>query len=95
MVCGGINITLTIADRPHLILVFCAGADLKERATMSTSEAAATVFGFRSLFTDLEQIPVPTIAAIEGVALGTHAVSRFLVTFLTYFRWRSRDGVGV
>lgn len=50
--------------------VFCAGADLKERLQMSQQEAAAATFGFRSLFTQLEKMPMPTIAAIEGAALG-------------------------
>lgn len=50
--------------------VFCAGADLKERIKMNPQEAAATVFGLRSSFTELEQLPMPTIAAIEGAALG-------------------------
>ncbi|TMW56040.1 hypothetical protein Poli38472_008688 [Pythium oligandrum] len=50
--------------------VFCAGADLKERIKMTPQEAAATVFGLRSAFTELEQLPMPTIAAIEGAALG-------------------------
>ncbi|OQR97157.1 enoyl-CoA hydratase/isomerase family [Achlya hypogyna] len=50
--------------------VFCAGADLKERLAMTPEEAAATVFGLRSAFTELEQLPMPTIAAIEGAALG-------------------------
>ncbi|CEG43691.1 enoyl-hydratase isomerase domain-containing protein [Plasmopara halstedii] len=50
--------------------VFCAGADLKERLTMTQSEAAACSRGYRIGFTDLEQLPMPTIAAIEGAALG-------------------------
>ncbi|DBA03573.1 TPA: hypothetical protein N0F65_011474 [Lagenidium giganteum] len=50
--------------------VFCAGADLKERIKMNQQEAAATVFNLRSGFTQLEQLPMPTIAAIEGAALG-------------------------
>ncbi|KAL4154987.1 hypothetical protein PRNP1_007101 [Phytophthora ramorum] len=50
--------------------VFCAGADLKERLGMSPPEAAASSRGYRTGFTDLEQLPMPTIAAIEGAALG-------------------------
>uniref|UniRef100_M4BE76 Enoyl-CoA hydratase/isomerase family protein n=1 Tax=Hyaloperonospora arabidopsidis (strain Emoy2) TaxID=559515 RepID=M4BE76_HYAAE len=50
--------------------VFCAGADLKERLKMTPSEAAASSRGYRTGFTDLEQLPMPTIAAIEGAALG-------------------------
>ncbi|CAI5732195.1 unnamed protein product [Hyaloperonospora brassicae] len=50
--------------------VFCAGADLKERLHMTPAEAAASSRGYRTGFTDLEQLPMPTIAAIEGAALG-------------------------
>lgn len=50
--------------------VFCAGADLKERATMPQSEVAPFVGRLRSSFTAVEQLPFPTIAAIEGAALG-------------------------
>ncbi|KAI8847616.1 ClpP/crotonase-like domain-containing protein [Chytridium lagenaria] len=50
--------------------VFCAGADLKERATMSPAQVAAFVHGLRSAFSDLESLPVPTISAIDGAALG-------------------------
>lgn len=49
---------------------FCAGADLKERATMSKSEVAAFVHGLRSAFSGVASLPMPTIAAIEGAALG-------------------------
>jgi len=50
--------------------VFCAGADLKERLTMNEMEVAAFVYGLRSSFSDLENLPMPTIAAIDGAALG-------------------------
>ena len=50
--------------------VFCAGADLKERAGMSSSEAEAFVTRLRTAFTALEHLPMPVIAAIEGAALG-------------------------
>ena len=50
--------------------VFCAGADLKERATMSQPEVAAFVHGLRSGFTELEDLPVPVIAVLEGAAFG-------------------------
>ncbi|GAB2274208.1 hypothetical protein Dimus_008975 [Dionaea muscipula] len=50
--------------------VFCAGADLKERKTMSPSEVQHFVNTLRSTFTLLEGLPIPTIAVIEGVALG-------------------------
>jgi len=50
--------------------VFCAGADLKERATMNETEVAQFVQKLRSTFTALENLPMPTIAAIDGAALG-------------------------
>jgi methylglutaconyl-CoA hydratase len=50
--------------------VFCAGADLKERAEMSQAEAGAFVQGLRSAFTELEDLPMPVIAVLEGAAFG-------------------------
>lgn len=50
--------------------VFCAGADLKERAAMSQEEATIFVKKLRTTFTALERLPMPTIAVIEGAALG-------------------------
>ncbi|KAJ0065319.1 hypothetical protein NL108_007045, partial [Boleophthalmus pectinirostris] len=50
--------------------VFCAGADLKERALMDNSESDLFVHGLRSLMTQIAVLPMPTIAAIDGVALG-------------------------
>ena len=50
--------------------VFCAGADLKERAEMTQAEAGAFVQGLRSAFTELEDLPIPVIVAMEGAAFG-------------------------
>ncbi|KAM4739194.1 enoyl-CoA hydratase domain-containing protein 2, mitochondrial [Anableps anableps] len=50
--------------------VFCAGADLKERALMNNSESDLFVHGLRSLMTQIALLPTPTIAAMDGVALG-------------------------
>lgn len=50
--------------------VFCAGADLKERKMMSASEVRDFVNKLRAAFTVLEVLPIPTIAVIEGAALG-------------------------
>jgi methylglutaconyl-CoA hydratase len=50
--------------------VFCAGADLKERATMAPPEVAAFVHSLRGGFTELEDLPMPVIAALEGAAFG-------------------------
>lgn len=50
--------------------VFCAGADLKERAGMSQAEASTFVQGIRAAFTELEELPMPVIAVLEGAAFG-------------------------
>jgi len=50
--------------------VFCAGADLKERKTMGPDEVADFVRNLRATFSAVENLPMPTIAAIEGAALG-------------------------
>lgn len=50
--------------------VFSAGADLKERASMSIEEAEATVTGLRNSLERFARLPMPTLAVIEGIALG-------------------------
>lgn len=50
--------------------VFCAGADLKERAKMKMEDVGRFVAAGRGLITELNDLPVPTIAAVDGVALG-------------------------
>ncbi|KAI9028700.1 hypothetical protein DFJ74DRAFT_641808 [Hyaloraphidium curvatum] len=50
--------------------VFCAGADLKERATMQQSDVALFVSKLRETFMALEVCPIPTVCAIDGAALG-------------------------
>ncbi|MGQ9749691.1 enoyl-CoA hydratase [Desulfosoma sp.] len=49
---------------------FCAGADLKERATLSDVQVKEFIFKIRNLFTAIEELPKPVIAAVNGVALG-------------------------
>lgn len=49
---------------------FCAGADLKERITLSEVEVKEFIFTIRNLFTKIEELPKPVIAAVNGVALG-------------------------
>ena len=49
---------------------FCAGADLKERATLSEVEVKEFIRTIRDTFTMLDEIPKPTIAVINGVAFG-------------------------
>lgn len=49
---------------------FCAGADLKERASMSTDEVRALLLAYESELGWLERSAAPTVAAINGAALG-------------------------
>jgi methylglutaconyl-CoA hydratase len=50
--------------------VFSAGADLKERATMTIHQANEFVTDLRYTFERVAQLPMPVIAAIDGVAVG-------------------------
>lgn len=49
---------------------FCAGADLKERQGLTEAQVFATVRQLRETVNLFAQLPVPTIAAIHGSALG-------------------------
>ncbi|RKD24084.1 enoyl-CoA hydratase [Ammoniphilus oxalaticus] len=49
---------------------FCSGADLKERKAMTEAEVERYILLIRDTFTALENMPKPTIAAINGLALG-------------------------
>jgi enoyl-CoA hydratase/carnithine racemase len=49
---------------------FCAGADLKERKEMSLDQVRAQLLRYRTDLGWLSTCPVPTIAAINGAALG-------------------------
>jgi len=49
---------------------FCAGADLIERRTMSQVQVAKFLADLRDALGKLESLPMPTIAAIDGPALG-------------------------
>ncbi|MBW2678757.1 MAG: enoyl-CoA hydratase/isomerase family protein [Deltaproteobacteria bacterium] len=49
---------------------FCAGADLKERATMQPDQVKEFILTIRNLFTAIEYLNKPVIAAVNGIALG-------------------------
>ena len=49
---------------------FCAGADLKERRTLSPVQVKEYIYTIRDLFTRIENLNQPVIAAVNGVALG-------------------------
>uniref|UniRef100_A0A2N9G3F7 Enoyl-CoA hydratase n=1 Tax=Fagus sylvatica TaxID=28930 RepID=A0A2N9G3F7_FAGSY len=61
------NVVMICSSVPR---VFCAGADLKERRTMDPSDVHFFVNSLRLTFSYLEALRVPTIAVIEGAALG-------------------------
>ena len=50
--------------------VFCAGADLKERAAMAEEDVAPRLLRARKAISDLGELPMPVIAAMDGVAVG-------------------------
>lgn len=51
--------------------IFCAGADLRERAKMDNDEDVEKfVSSLRNLMNDVEYMPIPVISAIDGAALG-------------------------
>jgi enoyl-CoA hydratase/carnithine racemase len=49
---------------------FCAGADLKERATLTQDEVKKFILTIRGVLSDVAEFPKPVIAAVNGVALG-------------------------
>jgi enoyl-CoA hydratase/carnithine racemase len=49
---------------------FCVGADLKERNDIDDDGLRAQRVVFRAMFTGLLELPVPTVAAVHGYALG-------------------------
>jgi len=49
---------------------FCSGADLKERATLSPVQVKEFILTIRNLFSAIEYLNKPVIAAVNGIALG-------------------------
>ena len=49
---------------------FSTGADLKERAGMSPDQVRLYITTIRNLFTAVEELPKPVIAAVNGYAFG-------------------------
>ncbi|CAG8571723.1 13204_t:CDS:10 [Ambispora leptoticha] len=62
--------TRVVLIRSLVDKVFCSGADLKERATMSSEEISKFLNNLRHAYRGLETLPMPTIAVIDGAALG-------------------------
>ncbi|TCS94642.1 enoyl-CoA hydratase-related protein [Hazenella coriacea] len=49
---------------------FCSGADLKERRTFTEDQVRQYIRLIRETFNQIEQLPKPVIAAVNGLALG-------------------------
>ncbi|KAL2412536.1 Enoyl-CoA isomerase/hydratase [Exophiala dermatitidis] len=67
---GGKGSTRALILASNTDKAFCAGADLRERRGMSYEETRAFLTNMRNTFTDLSNLPIPTISAISSVALG-------------------------
>ncbi|WP_205439423.1 enoyl-CoA hydratase-related protein [Halobacillus ihumii] len=83
---------------------FSAGADLKERRNLSEQEVRRNVRMIREVFNEIENLAPPTIAAINGYALGGglelalvcdfRYVSESAVMGLTEVSWAIIPGAG-
>ncbi|KAH9850015.1 ClpP/crotonase [Lenzites betulinus] len=62
--------TRVLIVRSSTIGAFCAGADLVERAGMSKAQVDTFLADLRRALGALEGLPVPTVAAVDGPALG-------------------------
>jgi enoyl-CoA hydratase len=51
--------------------VFCAGADVKERAGMSEAQVRERRMKGFAAYEALESLPMPSVAAVQGAALGS------------------------
>ncbi|KAH8724635.1 ClpP/crotonase-like domain-containing protein [Phaeosphaeriaceae sp. PMI808] len=49
---------------------FCAGADLKERATFTQNDTATFLSSLRDTLTSISQLSIPTISALAAPAFG-------------------------
>lgn len=64
------NDTRVVIFRSLVKGIFCAGADLKERLSLPPTEVGQCVADIRNLANVIDNVPVPVIAAVDGVALG-------------------------
>ena len=64
-----ISARLLLLHTPHSG-VFCAGADLRERRTMSQTQVSDFLDSLRGLISELEGVNVPSIGVVDGYALG-------------------------
>jgi enoyl-CoA hydratase len=74
-----VNAANSIAADPEMKLVwlranglaFCAGADLKEREGMTEAQVRERRMAGFAAYAALESLPMPTIAVLEGPAIGS------------------------
>ncbi len=64
------NDVRTVILRSAVPGIFCAGADLKERATIKPEEVGPLVSKGRKMFGDFGNLPMPCIVALDGGAYG-------------------------
>jgi len=64
---GGLSVVILTSSSPK---AFCVGADLKERNSFDDTGLADQRPVFRRAFEALLDLPVPTVAAVDGYALG-------------------------
>eukprot|EP00126_Sphaerothecum_destruens_P015834 Sdes_comp9896_c0_seq1m1435 len=64
------NVRCVIVNSSSAPKAFCTGADLKERKLMQNHEVKVFLHALGTSFTDLENLPVPTIACVDGYAVG-------------------------
>jgi methylglutaconyl-CoA hydratase len=67
---GGLGATRAVIIASEIDAAFCSGADLKERKTFSQEETKDFLTKLRQTFTNLSNLPIPTISAISSIALG-------------------------
>lgn len=60
------SVVVVLADGPH----FCAGNELDEFTSMTSDNARERMWHAREAFYAIQECPLPTVAAIQGVAVG-------------------------
>lgn len=66
----GVGPTRALIIASEIDQAFCSGADLKERKIFTEDETKAFLTRLRQTFTDLSNLPIPTVSAISSLALG-------------------------